>query len=76
MVGSGSPDSTASTIFTEFALSMGTEDLFQTIIGIRRRGELAQSILEEDAWEIPWQICPVQQEDLVPVRPITEHLQF
>jgi hypothetical protein len=55
---------------------MDTGDLFQTIFGIQRRGELAESILEEDAWEIPWQICPVQQEDLVPVWPITEHLQF
>ena len=76
LVGSGSRGSSVSTIFKESSFSMGTEDLFRTIFGILGRGDWVELILEEDIWEMPWQIYPIQQEDLPPIQPPTERLQF
>ncbi|MGZ6203052.1 MAG: hypothetical protein ACXWM6_16220, partial [Thermodesulfobacteriota bacterium] len=75
VVGSGSPDSSVSTIFTEGSLPMGTVDLFQTISGIQGRGDSVQLILQEDIWEMPWRIYPIRQEHSVPVKPAMVHLQ-
>jgi hypothetical protein len=75
MLGSGSRDSSVSTIFIGLFLSMGTGDLFQTISGIQGKGDSAQLILQEGIWEMPWQIYPIRQEDLPPKQPAMVGLQ-
>src|SRR5271157_897607 len=59
LVGSGSQGSFVSTIFKESSFSMGTEDLFRTIFGIQGLGDWVALILQEDIWEMPWQIHPI-----------------
>jgi hypothetical protein len=73
---SGSPDSSVYTIFKELCSSTGTEDLFQTIFGIQKPGERVELILEEDIWEMPWQMYPVRQEGLHLIQQPTERPRF